>query len=188
MSLISLIGTDCGDIIFGYKDDLEQYETLLEDIRECATSTHFYSCYILPIKLCDFKNYFLKHNLTNRIKFQMKIYGNKKDNTFYNLNLNELNDVKMKNVGIYRMRKFRKTIYLELLYETKTETNDCLSSDSGHNCDTINDVTRLYEGHIHICSKPDDCCMCNKWSNQKSKWQLNDKSRQFVPSVWDELV
>ena len=117
MSFVSMIGNDCLDIISGYKTDLDNYEKQLSSIFKCVTTDeelHFdyTEC---PILLSDFKKYFNKHNFTNKIRFQMKHYGNRRDNTLFTLDfMHDIEENVLNKTEIVEMIKFGNTIYLKL--------------------------------------------------------------------------
>ncbi len=114
MSIINLIGNDCMEIIEGFKLDLDNYQKQLDDITKCSYSDEFQGKYENnPIILSDFKEHFLKHNLSNCIKYQMKCYDDSRDSSFYILNLND--DEVFEKTEIINMVKIEDsdTIYLE---------------------------------------------------------------------------
>ena len=119
MSIISIIGTDCLDIITDYKTDLEKYQKQLSDIYKCSTHNEdmevdYTEC---PIVLSDFKNYFRKYNLTNKIRFMMKCYNDNRDYFFFDLDFNRevIEDSVLQKTEIIKMIKIynNNTIYLE---------------------------------------------------------------------------
>ena len=130
---MNIIGTDCIDIILNYKKDLESYETMLYNIKECAETNGYNFYCILPILLKDFKNFIENKKIRNKIKFQMKIYGNNRDNYYFDLNFNDINEKMLNSIDIYRMWNINGRLYLKLYYNDIKEKSIKLESLEDYN-------------------------------------------------------
>jgi len=131
MSFTSLIGNDCMDIIQDFKTDLDNYQKQLDDITECAYN-EFNGKYLNnPILLADFKEHYLNNNLSNPIKYQMKCYGNDRDNCFFRLDFNDVEDEVFEKTEIISMVKLEgnNTIYLEFAVYKFEEVENVIISD-----------------------------------------------------------
>ncbi len=110
MSFIELIGTDCMDIIKDYKIELDNYQKKLDIIERCSQDEEIeIDLTNNPILLLDFKEYYLKHNLTHRIRYQMRCYK------YYTLDFNNIEDDVLENTKIIYLCKIEDSdnIYLQ---------------------------------------------------------------------------
>ena len=131
MSFTSLIGNDCMDIIQDFKLDLDNYQKQLNDITECAYN-EFNGKYLNnPILLADFKEHYLNNNLSNPIRYKMKCYGNDRDNCFFRLDFNDVEDEVFEQTEIISMVKLEDNdiIYLEFAVYKFEEVENVIISD-----------------------------------------------------------